>query len=109
MEHELMRLAYFGLVFLLNGSFSALSYSSLKHSRYGIFLAVLMGMCGSSLWIFLARTITNPDQLLAYGFYSDIVSKVATIAVPLLLFGIKCDMRTIMGMSLMISGILVWK
>jgi drug/metabolite transporter (DMT)-like permease len=68
-----------------------------------------MGMCGAMLWLYMAKNITRPDELLTYGFYSDIVSKIATIAVPFLLFGVKCDIRTVLGMSLMISGILVWK
>lgn len=103
------RLFYFASVFILAGSSSALSYSPVKNTRMGLPLGVVLGMLGSGLWIAIARTATEPKEVLAIGLTGEIVGKCASLAIPFALYGLKCDWKAAAGMTLMVSGVLVWR
>lgn len=101
------RYIYFLFIFLLNGSSSILNYTSLKYGRIGIALAIAMGMLGSGLSNCMNRTLIEADQIMSVSLYSDLIGKTASFGIPILLFGAKCDLRTLVGFSLIAGGILI--
>jgi len=99
------------LVIICYGSFSIISYDTYFDSRPVLAYSIAIGsaIVATAMWLYLIRTYSEKKDIFVVNVVWDVVVSIITILVPLLVYNIKMDMKTVIGCVLAIIGILIAK
>jgi len=99
------------LVIICYGAFSVVSYDTYFDSRpalaYGI--SIVAALVATIMWLYLIRTYDKKADIFVVNIIWDVVVSLITILVPLFMYNIKIDMKTLIGGILAIAGVLITK
>lgn len=95
---------------LLYSTYAALIYlPQLKESPAYYFLGILIPLIANFLWLHSARQISNPESLYKLGVYWDVCVSLSFFLVPIIFFQVRMPALGYLGLSLIISGLIVLK
>lgn len=70
-------------------------------------LAILASAIGVTSWMFMIRHLKNEDIFLANLSWDVLVKALLIVFLPIFLYGVKLDIRAILGCILAISGVVL--
>jgi len=99
------------LVIICYGAFSVISYDTYFDTRpvmaYGI--SIVAALVATVMWLYLIRTYDEKTDIFVVNVIWDVVVSLITILVPLFMYNVKMDMKTLIGAILAIVGVLITK
>ncbi len=99
------------LVIICYGVFSVVSYDTYFDSRpelaYGI--SIVAAVVATVMWLYLVRTYHEKKDVFVINVIWDVVVSMITILVPLFMYNVKMDMKTLIGGILAVVGVLITK
>ena len=99
------------LVIICYGAFSIISYDTYFNTRpvlaYGI--SIVAALVATVMWLYLIRTYDEKTDIFVVNVIWDVVVSLITILVPLFMYNVKMDMKTLVGGILAIVGVLITK
>jgi len=106
-----MMLASFLIGFIVYASQAALGYSTaFKTSPFYFPVSVSTSVMSGFLWFAIAKRLGGDHAaVLRYGFIWDSMILLAYALVPILCFGVKLDLKTSIGLGLVVAGTVVLK
>lgn len=72
-------------------------------------LGVGLGLIASLIWFLVCKFVTDKNDLYLFNIFWDVVMAAAYYGVPILLFGVKLDRMSIVGVILILTGLIVLK
>ena len=99
------------LVIICYGAFSVVSYDTYFDSRpvLAYTISIAAAVVATAMWLYLVRTYSEKKDIFVLNTVWDVVVSLITILVPLFMYNIKMDMKTVIGCVLAIVGILITK
>ena len=99
------------LVIICYGAFSIISYDTYFDSRpvLAYTISLVAAVVATAMWLYLVRTYSEKKDIFVLNTVLDVVVSLITILVPLFMYNIKMDMKTVIGCVLAIVGILITK
>lgn len=70
-------------------------------------LGIFGGIVGTVSWIYMVRHLAGNKQIFLANFGWDITVTVLCALLPILMYGVKIDLKTLIGCILAISGIVL--
>jgi hypothetical protein len=96
--------------FFLYSLQASFSYSeTIKNSNYGLIASLAISNIAGSVWFYVAKTTTNPRDILTYGTIWDSFIMLSYWIVPIAFFGVKLNPASIFGLSIVAVGTLIVK
>jgi drug/metabolite transporter (DMT)-like permease len=99
------------LVIICYAAFSVISYDTYFDTRpvmaYGI--SIVAALVATVMWLYLIRTYDKKTDIFVVNVIWDVVVSLITILVPLFMYNVKMDMKTLIGAILAIVGVLITK
>lgn len=91
-------------------SFSAyITYTESRDKWWAIPVGTLLGAIVAILWFTMARYLEDKHRIYVYSLFWDTTMWVVYYTIPLLFFGVKLDRWLVVGLSLIITGMVVIK
>lgn len=98
------------LSFLVFSGSAILSFSkSFSESNFFIPTTLILGLCSTTLWICLVRTINNPQKLFWWSLAWDLLMLLAFYLLPILIGSVKLNSSISFGLILILLGIMLVK
>jgi len=99
------------LVIICYGAFSVVSYDTYFDSRpvLAYTISIAAAVVATAMWLYLVRTYSEKKDIFVLNTVWDVVVSIITILVPLFMYNIKMDMKTLIGCVIAIIGILITK
>ena len=99
------------LVIICYGAFSVISYDTYFDNKpvlaYGI--SSVAALVATIMWLYLIRTYDEKSDIFVVNVIWDVVVSLITILVPLFMYNVKMDTKTLIGAILAIVGVLITK
>jgi hypothetical protein len=97
-------------VVLANWIFTMVSYdSSIRMNPVLSYpMAIFAGTLSASCWVYLVRNLPDKEQFITNMIW-DIGVTIICIILPLLLYTIKLDLKTIVGVTIAVIGLIIAK
>jgi|LakMenEpi03Aug12_release.lakeMendotaPanAssembly.Ray.scaffolds.fasta_scaffold294490_2 hypothetical protein len=99
------------LVIICYGAFSVISYDTYFDNRpvLAYSISIIAAVVATAMWLYLVRTYDEKKDIFVINVIWDVVVSMITILVPLFMYNVKMDMKTLIGGILAIVGVLITK
>jgi hypothetical protein len=107
----------FGMIFIVmvgaiigNALFSMVSYDpSIRNNIWQAYpIVIIANTISACCWCYMARSLTTAQQFIANVFW-DIGITLLFIVIPILMYNVRPDIKTIVGTVIAIIGLIVIK
>lgn len=104
---ELLSLFLATILFLLGCYLSYLS--EYRQTTWFVWVGVFLGILTNFLWFYTIKCIDDKQKIYIFSLTWDAIMVFIYYGLPLIIFGVKLDKYSLLGLILLVTGIIVLK